>query len=87
MPTPTPDVVPVWVQIVGIFASPAMLALILLLFNSRFSDLNKHLNQRIDDVNTGLNARFDDLRNQMQREHDSLSKKVDKLLESINASD
>ena len=62
----TPEVVtaPIWLQIVAVSASPAMFALVILVFNGRFSDIND---------------RIADLRNQMQREHDNLAKKVDNL--------
>ena len=55
---------PLWLQIIAVFASPAMLGLILYIFSGRFTDVN---------------TRIDDLRNQMQREHDSLASKIDRL--------
>lgn len=71
---------PLWLQIVAVFASPAIMALMLVIFNGRFGDLNN----RISEGNINLNNRIDDLRNQMQREHDTLAKKVDSLDNKID---
>ena len=64
---------PIWLQLIGILASPAMFLIFLMFFNSR-----------INDTKDALNGRIDDLRAQMEREHDALANKVDNLDKKID---
>ena len=64
---------PIWLQLIGILASPAMFLIFLMFFNSR-----------INDTKDAFNGRIDDLRAQMEREHDALAKKVDNLDKKID---
>lgn len=64
---------PIWLQLIGILASPAMFLIFLMFFNSR-----------INDSKDAFNGRIDDLRAQMEREHDALAKKVDNLDKKID---